>query len=162
MRSGKVAIMSRRYPAITGEDVLHRLEALGRHQIEAVRTMLLEAGCADLLDELDRDLREIRLGITGARAAWSALTTPQRRVLLTLMEGNRRLVRQERSRHLYDAVGDPGTVTRVAGLPTIRNLIARGMLTPDGGAFDPEAQAVLTERARFVVRHGQRDIIPER
>jgi hypothetical protein len=124
--------------------------------------MLLEKGRLDLLDELDRNLRENRLGITGARATWDALTAPQRRVLLMLLEGSRRLVRQERSGHLYDAVGDPGTVARAPVLPTVRNLIARELLAPDGGAFDPESQAVLTERARFVVRHGQRDAIPER
>ncbi|MFP5516804.1 MAG: hypothetical protein ACLGJC_27450 [Alphaproteobacteria bacterium] len=147
--------MHRRSPAGTEEDVLHRLEAESRQQTERVRSMLQEEGRPDLVEDLDRRLREIRLGITGARGTWNALTEPQRKVLLILLEGNRRLVRQRHSKHFYEVIGEPEAVGRVAGLPTIRNLIARELLAPDGGAFDPEAAAVLTERARFVVQHGR-------
>ncbi|MBK3801308.1 hypothetical protein GAY33_19150 [Azospirillum brasilense] len=148
--------MQRRRPSVTEEDVLHRLEAESRRQTEGVRAMLLEEGRPDLVEDLDRRLRESRMGITGARATWDALTELQRKVLLILLEGNRRLVRQKHSKHFFDAIGEPHAVARVAGLPTIRNLIARELLTPDGGTFDPEAAAVLTERARFVVQHGRR------
>lgn len=147
--------MHRRSPAGTEEEVLHRLEAESRQQTERVRSMLQEEGRPDLVEDLDRRLREIRLGITGARGTWNALTEPQRKVLLILLEGNRRLVRQRHSKHFYEVIGEPEAVGRVAGLPTIRNLIARELLAPDGGAFDPEAAAVLTERARFVVQHGR-------
>lgn len=147
--------MHRRSPTVTEEEVLHRLEAESRQQTERVRSMLQEEGRPDLVEDLDRRLREIRLGITGARGTWNALTEPQRKVLLILLEGNRRLVRQRHSKHFYDVIGEPEAVGRVAGLPTIRNLIARELLAPDGGAFDPEAAAVLTERARFVVEHGR-------
>lgn len=152
--------MHRRSPTGTEEEVLHRLEAESRQQTERVRSMLQEEGRSDLVGELDRQLREIRLGITGARGTWNALTEPQRKVLLILLEGNRRLVRQKHSKHFFDAIGDPHAVARVAGVRTIRSLIARELLAPDGGAFDPEAAAVLTERARFVVQHGRQSANP--
>ncbi|MBF5096483.1 hypothetical protein F1643_21025 [Azospirillum sp. INR13] len=152
--------MDRRRPTVTEEEVLHRLEAESRQQTERVRAMLHEEGRPDLVEDLDRQLRESRLGITGARATWDALSEPQRKVLLTLLEGNRRLVRQNHSQHWYDVIGEPEAVARVAGRPTIRNLIARELLAPDGGAFDPEAAAVLTERARFVVQHGHQNNNP--
>jgi len=152
--------MHRRRPSVTEEEVLHRLEAESPQQTERVRAMLHEEGRPDLVEDLDQRLRENRLGITGARATWHALTEPQRRVLLILLEGQRRLVRQAHSKHFFDAIGGPHAVARVAGLPTIRNLIAPELLAPDGGAFDPEAAAVLTERARFVVQHGRPHTTP--
>lgn len=47
------------------------------------------------------------------------------------------------------------TIAKAARLDTVRNLAARELVAWDGTAFDPEARAVLSERGRFVVRHGQ-------
>jgi hypothetical protein len=48
-------------------------------------------------------------------------------------------------------------LTAWAGKPiyarTLRNLCARNLMAWDGGAFDPEAVAVITENGRFVYQH---------
>ena len=71
-----------------------------------------------------------------------------------VLAGNRRIVRRA-SGTLYDIVNAEGErMERVAGVKTIRNLADRGLLAWDGGAFDPEAAAIPTERGRFVAKHG--------
>ncbi len=111
-----------------------------------------ECGRPDIADEHARNLREMDLGIYGARATWSALSAAQRRVLLLVMEGNCRVVRAAGSRTRYGMVGDPAAIRDCAGVATIRNLCRRELLAWDGGAFDPERAAVPTERGRFVVK----------
>lgn len=85
---------------------------------------------------------------------WGALSQPQRRVVLLLTSRPGRLVRSAGTRHFYDFHGEPHAESRIAGLLTVRNLERRELLAWDGGAFDPERRAVVTEPAHFVVKHG--------
>jgi hypothetical protein len=116
--------------------------------------MLLDEGRPDIVEWLDARLRDIDLGLTGARSTWHSISEAQRRVLVLVTSRNRRLVRRSGSKTLYDAVGQDGTVEKAAGILTVRNLASRSLLAWDGGAFDPEAAAVMTEQAQFVVKHG--------
>lgn len=136
------------------DPILHRMEAESAAKSEAVRQMIIEAGRPDVLAQYDEAMRLNRLGITGARATWHSISAAQRRVLTFMGESKRRLVRSAGTRHFYDAHGEPHAVGRVTGILTVRNLCSRELLAWDGGAFEPERAAVLTERGRFVLAHG--------
>lgn len=134
------------------EEILARLEEEGLEQRARVKALLLEHGRSDLAADLEGKLREVDLGLTGARSCWTALSPAQRRVMEAMSTG-RRLVRSAGSRHRYDATGEPHALSHVAGTPTVRNLAARGLVAWEGGAFDPERRASLTEKGRFVWQH---------
>lgn len=110
---------------------------------------------ADLAGEFDRRLRDIRLGVYGARAVWQSISDAQRRVLAHKVQGfhlRRALDRCNR----YDAVGADGTIRlNVCGSATVRNLTSRGPCHVDGGAFDPESSIILTECGQFVLARGR-------
>ena len=81
--------------------------------------------------------------------------------VLAQFDANRRELRRNRKMpSLYDVVGDPQAVKepyairRFCRLSTARALCAHGLLAPDGGAPDPEAKFVITERGVFVLRFG--------
>lgn len=105
----------------------------------------------DLADRHAAFLRDLDLGIYGARQTWAALTLRQRETL-KLVAGWRhpRLVRPNTSPTHYfrDGTNKPP----ICQYPTVRNLCERELLAWDGGAFEPWRAAVLTERGRFVVR----------
>lgn len=101
----------------------------------------------------DEKMRDIRLGVDGAQGTWHSISPAQRRALVAASQA-KALVRESGSRHWFGSVGEPHAVARVCSLPTARNLIARELLAVDGGAFDPERRLVITERGRFVVKHG--------
>lgn len=65
------------------------------------------------------------------------------------------LVREGGSKTVYTAHGEPPALCRVARLATVRNLAARGLVDWDGGAFDPERRAVISELGRFVLAKGR-------
>jgi len=139
---------------IPDEEIMFQIERRSQRQLARTRAMLMEAGRSDLVSDLDTNLRDIRLGLTGARSAWHSISKAQRSVLEVMVSG-RWLVRSPASRTRYDAHGEPFAVSNVCGIATIRNLTARDLLACDGTAFDPEARLVLTERGRFVLTHGR-------
>jgi hypothetical protein len=143
--------MQRRWK-MSEEQMIHRLEGESREKTERVRAMLLEGGHTDALAKFDRNMRDIALGITSARNCWHSLSSAQRRVLQLVCESPRRLVRSPGTMHFYDALGEPYAISRASGLKTVRTLADRELLEWNGGAFDPERIAVLTERGRFVFR----------
>src|SRR5215207_3914874 len=123
------------------DEFLQAIERESRARTERLKSILRERGRDDLADELDAKLREIRLGVTGAQTTWHSVSAAQRRVLLVLSDGNRKLVRTRHST-VYDACGGAHDVSHVARLPTVRNLATRELLAWEGGAFDPERVAV--------------------
>ena len=134
-----------------GEDVEHVLDmksAADRARFD--RFLRAELGRPDLADQIAAKLREIDSGIDGARMCWHSISAAQRRVLQAAASG-RRLVRRHVKPSWYILDGDGA---KVAGVPTIRALCAYELLAWDGGAFDPEKIAVITERGRFVVKWG--------
>lgn len=90
-----------------------------------------------------------------ARTTWHSISDAQRRTLIIVGTGSRKLRRSSWSKNFYDAYGEPHAVDKAAGLLTVRNLCSRGLLAWDGGSFDPEKAAVITERGLFVLRHGR-------
>lgn len=94
------------------------------------------------------ELRNVELGITQARATWSALSEAQRRVLTTAVTQGR----FQRVGKQYRQSSQRAQATKPIYAPTMRNLCARDLMAWDGGAFDPEAAAVITEHGRFVYR----------
>ena len=137
-----------------GEPTQDIIEEMMEAERQDFRVWLEKEAGPEALARHDARLRDLDLGITGARGTWHALSAAQRRVLELMMDG-RTLVRAPASRTRYGMIGMPHAIRDVCGLPTVRNLAARELLAWDGGAFDPEARAVLTERGRFVFRHGR-------
>lgn len=138
---------------MNNDDVLRWSEEESERSRRRVKAILWEQGRPDLANELDAKMRDIRLGIDGARSAWHSISDAQRRVL-TILETGRHLIRGT-GKARYDATGAPYPVPNLCRLATARALCARDLLAPDGGAFDPESKFVLTERARFVMKHGK-------
>lgn len=106
------------------------------------------------LAEYDASMKNLRLGITGAKSAWQALSEHQRIIVQQMAKTGGRLEKMPG--------GTRYTLTRAWGrgsprilVPTVRALVARRLLDLDGGAMDPEFAAVLSEHGSFVVKHGQ-------
>lgn len=135
------------------DDLPHLIEAKSERDNERVRAIVREHGGEEALARHDENMKRLRLGITGAENAWHSISRAQRRTLLA-MEGGRVLTRQENGR--YDAIG-AGDVLIQAGVRTVRALAGHELVAWDGGAFDPEAKAVLTERGSFVLKHRKED-----
>lgn len=141
---------------MTEDEVFLMIERDSMAKRQRTREVLLEAGRPDLVEELDRNLREVDNGVCGAKATWHSISAAQRRVL-KIMEPGRYLRRAPASRTQYDAHGEPHAVGRVCSLPTVRALCARDLCHVDGGATDPERKIVLTERGKFVLKFGPTD-----
>lgn len=135
------------------EKLLLKLEREDQERTAAVRQMLIDEGRQDLADDLDRRLRDVRLGLDFARNCWHSISPAQRRVL-ELMETGRRLIRDP-ARPVYHAIGAPHRFSDCCRLPTARALCAHELIVCDGTATDPEARFVLSERGRFVLQHGR-------
>lgn len=135
------------------ERLMQEIERESRERTERVKGMAREAGRPELADELDERLKLIESGVTGARSTWHSISDAQRRVLILCEGGPTSLRRMGNSR--YDVVSPLGSRAIGIRLATVRNLAARGLLEWTGGAFDPEASAVPTERASFVLKHGR-------
>lgn len=138
---------------MTGEDVLQWADRMAREQRARVRQVILDAGRPDVLADYDRDMRNLDLGITMARNVWHSLSSKQRFVLRAMGQG-RYLLRALRSAAQYDAVGR-GAIMDICRLSTARKLCAHELIHVNGGATDPEAEFVITERGSFVLKHGQ-------
>ena len=150
---------------MTWDDVLRRISAgepaedvLDEHraaQRAEFRRYLMARGqsAATALAEHDRRMRDLDLGLTGARNAWHSISPAQRRVLVAAASvRSGRIVRQSIRPSVY--VRDGGG-PKLCGVKTVRPLCSRDLMAWDGGAFDPEQAAVLTERGRFVLAHGR-------
>lgn len=144
------------------DELLMRLHRESEASSEKVRAMLREQGREDLLADFDQKMRDIRTGVDGARGCWHALSGKQRFVLRHMAAGRyvAKSVSKPQNFHAYrngtEALsGQPGVIRNVCRLPTMRNLSARELVHVDGGAMDPEAKFVITERGRFVLKHGQ-------
>lgn len=150
-----------------GEPVQDVLDEKSVADRERFRSFLADLGPrgADALRGYDAAMRDHDSGVSGARMCWHSISPAQRRALLFLAPG-RALVRCGWTPHFYDAVCATGawpglsTIAKAARLDTVRNLAARGLVRWDGGAFDPEARAVVTERAVFVLEHGRTGTAP--
>jgi hypothetical protein len=143
LRDGKI---------MTRGDIEHELDAQSRASRARTRQIIAETGRLDVLADYDKNMRDLDLGITGARSTWAALSSKQRFVLRALGVG-RYLSRSLRSTAQYDALGR-GAVLDICRLSTARVLCAHGLIHVNGGATDPEAQFVITERGHFVLRYG--------
>lgn len=106
-------------------------------------------------DQHQATLREIDLGTYGAKATWAALSAQQRRVMWLVEKHGPRLIRFKKE---YIAENVRHQMHVPIYVSTIRPLCARDLLAWDGGALDPEAAIVLTERGQFMLRHGQGDV----
>lgn len=148
--------MSRRRSLVTEEEVLQAIDRDEMATRARVRAILVGEGRADAADELDAKYRDINLGTYGARVTWNALSLAQRRTLILTEEGGG-LERMDNSSR-YACANERRFP--VCSLPTARNLSARELITVDGGALDPEARFIITERGRFVLKHGPQDPSP--
>lgn len=136
-----------------GEDVLQWADRMAREQRARVRQLIVDAGRPDVLADFDRDMRNLDLGITMARDCWHSISPAQRRVLQAMGEG-RYLLRSVKKVMQYDAVGR-GAIMDICRLSTARALCAHELIHVNGGATDPEAEFIITERGSFVLKHGQ-------
>ena len=134
-----------------GEDTLAVLdEKSNAEQAEFVAWLRRESGDQAAERHLAK-MREIDTGIYRARGTWHALTVSQRRILAEAAQHGGRVDRVGKEyRH-----ANRDQPYRSVYAATIRNLCARDLMAWDGGAFDPEAAAVVTERGRFVLEHGE-------
>lgn len=97
-------------------------------------------------------MHDIDTGVHGARRTWHSISNTQRRVLITVAKTRSgKVVRRFIKPSFYVLNGGVDLLCRVA---TLRNLCARDLMAWDGGAFEPELAAVITERGQFVIRHG--------
>lgn len=136
-----------------GEPVADVLdEKLARDELSFRDWMAKE--CPDQLASYDARMRDIKLGITGARNAWHSISPAQRRALTEAAAYGGRLERIGKEyRHK-----DRHQPYRPIYVATVRAVCAHEFMAWDGGAFDPEGAAVVTERGHFVLKHGRTDI----
>ena len=135
------------------DDIEQRLDAMSKVSRAKTREIITEAGRPDILAEYDRAMRDLDLGITTARGCWHTLSSTQRYVLRTM--GNGRYLTRALSRPTqYDAVGKAPAILGICRLATARKLCAHELIHVNGGATDPEALFVITERGAFVLKWG--------
>lgn len=120
---------------------------------EAFRAFILEQGRPDILAEYDAKMKDIRSGVDGAQSCWHSISDAQRRVLVFLGDGA--TLRQDQENPNRYFVRHRNGITSAERRATIRNLAARELLDWTGGAFTPEASAVLSDRGRFVLKYRQ-------
>lgn len=144
------------------DDILHRLERADREREASLRKMLIDAGREDILAQYDENMRNLRLGITGARNAWHSLSGKQRWVLQRMAAGRyvQKSVSNPRMFHGYlngtePLSGEPGAFLNLCRLSTLRSLSAHELIHVAGGTLDPEAKFIITERGLFVVKYGR-------
>lgn len=131
---------------ISTDDYLAELEHRDAANLARLRAMLVEKGRGDLLVQLDAKLHDIRTGVDGARSTWAALSKTQRNVM-THLSGGGHLIRSTARGNFYFC--DP-TYGASCGAPTVRHLMSRELIGWEAGR-----KVQLTERGRFVLKHGQ-------
>lgn len=139
---------------MTDDDLILYLDRQSQLHHKATRDMLIEAGRADLAEDLDRRMRDIRLGIAQAAAIWHSITKTQR-IVLEKMALGAYLARSIGSSTQYDALGRAPMVLKICRITTARNLSARNLIHVNGTATDPEAQFVITEHGKLVFAKGR-------
>lgn len=137
----------------TDQEIIHAIDRVSQERTERVRQMLIEMGRFDILEEFDHNMRELRLGITTARNCWHSISEKQRAILK--MMGNGFEIRRAYRTPIYDAYKAGKIILGVCRLPTLRALSGHELIHVAGGALDPEAQFVLTERGQFVLKYGE-------
>lgn len=145
---------------MTDDELLAWLEQRDNEQNDRVIEMLKAEGRPDLAEELEARITEIRNGIYGARATWSALSEVQRNVMLWMDQGghlvsasptNTRFSLQFTAGPMGSCVPVPGAL-RITGIhgATVNNLLHRELVS-----WAPDKKVILTERGRFVLKFGQ-------
>lgn len=139
-----------------GEDVTHLLDIQSAERREDFRSSMLKRAETDrvaqiALEHYDAAMRDLDSGVMGARDTWHSISPAQRRVLTGVERHGGRLDRIGKEYRATKGRHQPYMLAYVA---TIRPLCSRDLMAWDGGAFDPEAAAVITERGRFVLKHG--------
>ena len=130
---------------------LQRLEAEDRIRHQRVRRVILEEAGVSQLAEFDAAMRDVRSGVAQARNIWHSISPAQRRALTAASEHGGRLTREGREyRHR-----DRHQPYRPIHVAILRPLCERNLMAWDGGAFDPEGAAVITEHGLFVLKHGE-------
>lgn len=144
---------------MTEDEVFLMIERDAREKRRSTRQILLEHGRPDLAEELDRNLREVDNGVCSAKSTWHSISPAQRRALLVLA-GGYELRRARYSRTKYDGycvTGKRDALGYICPIGTIRALCTHELAHVNGGALDPEKSIVVTERGKFVVKHGPTD-----
>lgn len=139
-----------------GQDVEHVLDLKSAADNEEFRVWFLKECGPEALASYDAKMRDVDSGVYGARMAWHSISAAQRRALVFAASGTGRLVKMNyRSDYGRTVSGD--YPTRPIRIKTLRALCSHNLMAWDGGTFDPEAAAVVTERGRFVLTHGRTD-----
>jgi hypothetical protein len=141
-----------------GEDVTHVLDMKSADDRARFRAFLMEEEktnprARDALASFDQSMKDLDTGVSGAQSTWSALSQAQRAVLQEATEGDGRATQDPHNPNRFTMKVRMGCVIAIRR-PTIRALCERELMAWDGGAFNPEAAAVITERGRFAVTHG--------
>lgn len=132
----------------SAEEILHALEAADRVREARFREMLLAEAGPEALARYEAKMKEVALGVDHAQMVWHSISNAQRRALKGISEGRCRRVNN------YYLVGESGRFVWKERVATIRNLADRGLIDWDGGAFEPEREAVLSEAGRFLLAKG--------
>lgn len=133
-----------------GHDVEHVMDIHLAEGNAEFRVWLMRESGPEAVARYDARIKDIESGVYGARMAWHSISEAQR-FTLEIASTTKCLRRRYSKPSFY--VRDGG-VSLVCRIPTLRALCAHGLLSWDGGAFDPEAAAVITERGQFVLQHG--------
>ncbi len=137
------------------ERLIHDIEREDLARRGRMEQILREEGRDDLVAEFRQNMRDVDTGVTRARNLWHTLTAAQRAALVGMQRtGNARLKRMDCS-PMYGIDGPGVPLDRPVRLATLRKLAAHDLVDWDGGAFDPEAGAVLNEQGRFVLAKGR-------
>lgn len=132
------------------DDIEHQLDRMSREAQKRVRALIAESNRPDILAEYDATMRDIELGIYGARATWAALSEVQRDVLRSLRDNGGYIWPDPRiSSRCYHSHSN-GMGVRYRDL-TIRNLSRRNLLDWEAADTPAGVRAVLSERARFML-----------
>lgn len=139
---------------MTDDELIMYLDRQSQLRHKTTRDMLIEAGRPDLAEDLDRRMKDIRSGISQAVRVWHSISAAQRFVLEAMGRG-RYLARSLRSVTQFDALGTAPAILGICRLATARRLCAHELIHVNGGATDPEAMFVITERGKFVLAKGR-------
>lgn len=141
------------------DPLLQEFEAAWLAKREGVRQLLYENGRPDLVAELDAKMKRIENGIDGAERAWHSISETQRLALEFAATVGGRLVRSTLRPRRYVCGPDYLTAPpKPIYTKTVRNICSRELMAWDGGAFEPEGAAVITERGLFVLKHGPQPV----
>lgn len=128
--------------------LLDREQQKRRTRVDA---MLREEGRPDLADDLAANLRDVDSGVSGARNVWHSISSAQRHALQYAANAAGGQIERVGKEYLDRLWTLPD---RRIHAPTIRALCLHELMAWDGGLPDPEAAVVVTERGRFVLKHG--------